>query len=317
MLKIGVVGADNLAKIHVQLIRELKDLYELIGFYDPNDDIADEFEEAFKIKRFTNYDELLDAIDCIDMITPVDQHYELSALALRRSKHIFIEKPISNTVDEAKSLLSLSREASVKVQVGSTKRFNPAFIATLPLCNRPKLIESRHLIQYSSKSSASFSVMDLLLNDIDIVLCVAKSGVKKIVATGVSIFGDKLDIVNSRIEFDNGCVASLTAGRTVQENINKVHLFQKGSCLNVNFLSNELEIIRKREKEDTFNALVSGKPMVEDFNPIQEELKSFYHVIIYDKNPIISLEEGCDSLIVASKIIDLLNHSNVAINDNN
>lgn len=317
MLKIGVLGADHLTKVHVQLILELKDLYELVGFYDPNDELANEFEEAFKIKRFSNYEDLLDAIDCIDIVAPVSQHYDLSALALRKSKHIFIEKPLTKTVDEAKSLLSLSREASVKVQVGSTKRFNPAFIATLPLCSRPKLIESRHLIQYSSKSNASFSVMDLLLNDIDIVLCVAKSGVKKIVATGVSVFGEKLDIVNARIEFDNGCVATLTAGRTVQENSNKVHLFQKGSCLNVNFLSNELEIIRKREKENTFNALVSGKPMVEDFNPIQEELKSFHNSIIFDKDPIISLEEGCDSLIVASKIIDILNHSNVVINDNN
>ena len=317
MLKIGVLGADNLAKVHVQLILELKDLYQLIGFYDPNDELSNEFEVAFGVKRYLNYDELLDAIDCIDIISPVAQHYELSAIALRKSRHIFIEKPITNTVDEAKSLLSLSREASVKVQVGSTKRFNPAFIASLPLYHRPSLIESRHLIQYSAKSSSGFSVMNLLLNDIDIVLSVAKSGVKKIAATGVSIFGGKLDIVNVRIEFDNACVATLTAGRTVQENINKVHIYQKGSCFNVNFLSNELEVIRKRESEDTFNALVSGKPLVEDLNPIQEELISFHNAIVFDKDPIISLGEGCESLIVASKILDILNYSNVVINDNN
>lgn len=317
MLKIGVLGADNLAKIHVQLIRELNDLYKLVGFYDPDNELASEFEEAFDIKRFLSYDELLDAIDCIDIITPVSQHYNLSALALRKSKHIFIEKPITKTVDEAKSLLSLSREASVKVQVGSIKRFNPAFLASISLFNRPMMLESRHLIQYNSISSEKFSVMDLILNDIDVVLSIAKSGVRKISATGISIFGEKLDIINARIEFDNGFVATLIAGRTAQENKNKVHIYQKDSCINVNFLSNEIEIVRKGVAEGSFNALVSDKPYIKDFNPIQEELKSFYNSIKFDKNPIISLEEGCESLIVANKIIDILNHSNVVINDNN
>ena len=317
MLKIGVLGAGNLAKIHIQLIQELKDQFELVGFYDPEDTLASEMEEAFKVKRFLMYEELVEQVDCIDIVTLVDRHYELAALALRKSKHIFIEKPITQTVDEAKSLLNLSREASVKVQVGSIKRFNPAFSASLPFFSRPKLIESRHLIQFSNKSADTFSVMDLMMNDIDVVLCLVRSGVKRISATGASVFSNALDIVNARIEFDNGCVALLTAGRIVEKNRNDLHVYQKDSCINVNFLSNKMDIVRKGQMENTFNALISGKPKIEDKNPIKEELKSFYDVIVNDKNPIISLEEGCDSIIISSKIAEILNQTNIVINDNN
>ncbi len=317
MLKIGVLGAGNLAKIHIQLILELNEMFELVGFYEPDDSLAVEVAEAFNITRFSSYEELLSEIDCIDIVTPIVHHYELASVALRKSKHIFIEKPVTQTVDEAKSLLNLSREASVKVQVGSIKRFNPAFVECISQINRPNLIESRHLVQFNSISGDTFSVMELLMHDIDVVLSIARSGIRKISTSGVSVFSEAMDIINVRIEFDNGCVATLTAGRVAQENKNDVHIYQKGSCINVNFLTNEMEVVRMGYEEETFNALQTEKPFVEDLNPIREELKSFYQSIVEDKNPIISLEEGCESLIVLHQILERVNHLNVAITDNN
>jgi predicted dehydrogenase len=317
MLKIGVIGADNLARIHIQLILGLKDQFDLVGFYDDDDVIASEVEELFKIKRFLNYETLLEAVHCVDIVTPAVRHYELAAIALRKSKHIFIEKPITQSVEEAKSLLNLSTEASVKVQVGSIKRFNPAFSASIELVRRPMLIESRHLIQFNSNARENFSVMELLMHDLDVVLTVAKSGIRKISASGVSVFTDTIDVVNVRLEFDNDCVALLTAGRVVQENCNDVHIYQKEACINVDFLKNKVKVVRLGSKGSAFSNLAADTPSVTNYNPIQEEMRSFYSSILHDKNPIISLEEGCDSLIVGSKIMEILSSRNVVINDNN
>jgi predicted dehydrogenase len=316
MLKIGILGANELAKDHIRILFELKGQFEFIGFYDPNDELSSELIESFLVKRFLSYDELLDQVDCIDIVSPTIKHYEFASIALRKSKHIFIEKPLTQTIDEAKSLINLSREASVKVQIGSVERFNSAFLESLPFLNRPMLIETHRLYHHNSQNESSV-VMDLMMNDIDVILSVVKSGVKKISASGSCVFSDSLDIVNARIEFDNGCVASLTASRVAQQKKCQSSFYQKESIVNIDSLLNELEVVSLDSKESSFNKMIlSERPIIKEKNPKLEEFKSFYDAIKNDNDPIVSLANGYSSLVVAHKILELLNHSNIVVNDN-
>ncbi len=307
MLKIGVLGASNLAKDHIRILLELKSQFELIGFYDPCDKSAEELIESFSIKRFSMYEELLEKVDCIDIVSPTIKHYEFASIALRKSKHIFIEKPLTQTIDEAKSLISLSREASVKVQIGSIERFNPAFLKSIDFLKRPMYIETHRLNHYSTHVNDISVVMDLMMNDIDVILSVVKSGIRKVSASGASVFSDAFDIVSARIEFDNGCVASLTASRVAQQKKCETSFFQKESIVNVNFLSNEIEVVCSDNINlELTRKLISERPVITDTNPKLEEFKSFHDSIIKDLDPIVSLSNGYESLCLAHQIVDLL-----------
>ena len=318
MLKIGVLGATELAKDHIRILLELKNQFEIIGFYDPYDNLADEIEKSFSIKRFLRYEDLLEQVDCIDIVSPTIKHFEFASIALRKSKHIFIEKPLTQTIDEAKSLISLSREACVKVQIGSIERFNPAFLKSLDFIKRPMYIETHRLHHYNSNLQDVSVVFDLMMNDIDVVLSIVKSSVRKVTASGVSVLSDDIDIVNARVEFDNGCIANLTASRVSQQKKCDSSFYQKESIVNVNFLLNELEEVRsERTIENSTKKLLSERPIIEESNPKLEEFKSFYESITKDLDPIVSLTNGYDSLCVAQKIEELINHSNFILVDNN
>ncbi len=318
MLKIGVLGATELAKDHIRILLELKNQFEIVGFYDPYDNLADEIIESFSLKRFSNYENLLDEVDCIDIVSPTIKHFEFASIALRKSKHIFIEKPLTQTIDEAKSLISLSREARVKVQIGSIERFNPAFLKSLDFIKRPMFIETHRLHHYHSNLKDVSIVFDLMMNDIDVILSIVKSSVRKVSASGVSVLSNDFDIVNARVEFDNGCIANLTASRVSQQKKCESSFYQKGSIVNVNFLLNEIEEVRSENgDEGATKKLLSERPIIQESNPKLEEFKSFHESIIKDLDPIVSLTNGYDSLCVAQKIEELINHSNVVIVDNN
>lgn len=332
MLKIGVLGAGHLGKIHIRLILELKDEYEMIGFYDPSDDNASVVTEQFGIKRYDSMAELIDAVDCVDIVTPTLAHFECASQAIRKSKHVFIEKPVTETVEEARSLMGLAREANVKVQVGHVERFNPAFQAAIPFFNKPMFIETHRLAQFNPRGTDVSVVLDLMIHDLDIILSVVKSGIKRISASGVAVVSDTPDITNARIEFDNGCVANLTASRISLKNMRKSRFFQKDAYISVDFLTKELEVVRLETVDGEPNPLDivfdmgEGKPMkkiyfdkpdIEEINAIKEELKTFHDAIIQDETPLVSLEDGFRALDVAQKIVEKLKVSSVVMLDNN
>ena len=225
MLKVGVLGAGHLGKIHIRLLLELTDKFEFIGFYDPNDENAKSAIDAMGVKRFESMDELINQVDCIDIVTPTVAHFDCASSVLRQSKHIFIEKPITQTVDQAKQLINLAHEAGVKVQVGHVERFNPAFQAAIPYLKNPLFIETHRLAQFNPRGTDVPVVLDLMIHDIDAILSVIKSGVKNVSASGVSVVSDTPDIANARIEFNNGCVANLTASRISMKNMRKSRFF--------------------------------------------------------------------------------------------
>jgi predicted dehydrogenase len=331
MLKIGVLGAGHLGKIHIRLLLELNKEFELVGFFDPSEENAAEAIEKFGIERFHTIQELLNAVDCVDIVTPTLAHYNCASLALRNSKHVFIEKPVTQTVEEARSLMELAREADVKVQVGHVERFNPAFQAAIPYFNKPMFIETHRLAQFNPRGTDVPVVLDLMIHDLDIILSVVKSGIKRISASGVSVVSDTPDITNARIEFDNGCVANLTASRISMKNMRKSRFFQKDAYISVDFLTKELEVVRMEDIEgepspfDIVFELGEGKPSkkiyfdkpdIEETNAIKDELRTFAESIINDTTPLVSLDDGYRALDVAQKILDKLNISKAVISDN-
>ncbi|MEJ6757041.1 MAG: Gfo/Idh/MocA family oxidoreductase [Crocinitomicaceae bacterium] len=324
MLKVGVLGAGHLGKIHIRLLLELNDKFEFVGFYDPSDDNAAAAIESYNIKRFETIDELLDAVDCVDIVTPTISHFDCASKALRKSKHVFIEKPVTETVEEAKILSDLAHEAGVKVQVGHVERFNPAFQAAVPFLNNPMFIETHRLAQFNPRGTDVPVVLDLMIHDLDAILSVVKSGVKRISASGVSVVSDTPDIANARIEFDNGCVANLTASRISMKNMRKSRFFQKDAYISVDFLTKELEVVRMEDVEgesDQFDMVLElgkgkpskkilfDKPDIEDGNAIKEELSTFADAIVNDTTPIVSIEDGRLALEVAQQIVDKLKSS--------
>lgn len=324
MLKIGVLGAGHLGKIHIRLIKELRSEYDLIGFYDPSDENATIAQEQFDIRRYESIEELIDAADCIDIVTPTIAHYECASLAIRKTKHVFIEKPVTETVEEAKSLMNLALEAGVKVQVGHVERFNPAFTSALHYFNRPMFIETHRLAQFNPRGTDVPVVLDLMIHDLDIILSVVKSGIKRISASGVAVVSDTPDITNARIEFDNGCVANLTASRISMKNMRKSRFFQKDAYISVDFLSKELEVVRMETLQDQpgpfdivfdmgngkpVKKIYFDKPQLDETNAIKEELRTFAEAINQNTTPIVSLEDGYQALDVAHQILDKLKSS--------
>jgi predicted dehydrogenase len=331
MLKVGVLGAGHLGKIHIRLLLELKDKFEFIGFYDPHDQNAATAIEQFGVKRFSSMDDLLDQVDCIDIVTPTLSHFDCASKALRKSKHVFIEKPVTETVDEARMLIALAQEAGVKVQVGHVERFNPAFQAAVPYLSNPMFIETHRLAQFNPRGCDVPVVLDLMIHDLDAILSVVKSGVKRISASGVAVVSDSPDIANARVEFDNGCVANLTASRISMKNMRKSRFFQKDAYISVDFLTKEMEVVRMQEidgEPDPFDVvfdlgdgkpskkILFDKPEIQATNAIQEELSTFADAIGNDTVPIVSLEDGYRALDVAQRIMDKLRASSSQLMNN-
>jgi predicted dehydrogenase len=319
MLRIGVLGAGHLGKIHIRLILELKERFELIGFCDPDKENAAIVSKQFNINYFENVSDLIEQVDCLDIVTPTIAHYEMALKGLKSFKHLFIEKPVTKTLEEAESLLKLAQEANVKIQVGHVERFNPAFANVKNKIDKPMFIETHRLAQFNPRGTDVPVVLDLMIHDIDIVLSVVNSRVKDIHASGVAVVSDTPDITNARIEFENGCVANLTASRISMKNMRKSRFFQKDAYISVDFLEKKYELLHMEEIEgesspfDVILELGEGKknkkiifekPEIQESNAIKDELINFYDSIKEDKKPIVSIEDGLEALKIAIQIME-------------
>jgi predicted dehydrogenase len=323
MLKIGVLGAGHLGKIHISCISEIKN-FELVGFYDPDNNIAGQVEKDFKVKKFDSISSLIDSVDIVDIVTPTVSHYKCATEAIKKLKHVFIEKPLVSTLAEAKKLIDLTNEANVKVQVGHVERFNPAFLAVREFISNPMFIEAHRLAEFKPRGTDVPVILDLMIHDIDVILSVVKSDIKKISASGVAVVSDSPDIANARIEFNNGCVANLTASRISMKTLRKSRFFQNNAYISVDYNKRKAEIIKIKDVEDINQAgpfdiiLDMGKdkkpkqilidnPSVLPINSIKTELESFYESIENNVQPAVSIMEGYMALEVAYKIINKIN----------
>lgn len=327
MLKIGVLGAGHLGKIHLRLLKEIEN-YQLVGFHDPDHENARAVQSELGIIAFGNMDELIDAVDVIDIVTPTIFHYDCAVRAIKKGKHVFIEKPLTNTPEEAKNLISLSKEADVKVQVGHVERFNPAFLAARPYCNQPMFIETHRLALFNPRGTDVSVVLDLMIHDIDIVLSMVNSNIHKISASGVAVVSDTPDIANARIEFDNGCVANLTASRMSMKNMRKTRFFQKDAYISVDFLDKKVEVIRLKnvnEEQSPLDMVIDlgaqGKkqiyfenPSISNSNAIKQELETFAEAIIHGTAPLVTIEDGYKALDIGFKVIEKMKHTSALSN---
>ncbi len=317
MLKVGVLGAGHLGKIHLRLLQQ-SDKFELVGFYDPFTKNAKKVAKEFGYVLFDSVESLIDEVDVIDIVTPTLSHFDCAKLAIEKGCHIFIEKPITKTVLEAEAIRTLASQKHIRGQVGHVERFNPAFTAVKDMIDSPMFIETHRLAEFNPRGTDVPVVLDLMIHDIDIILSVVKSPVKNVHASGVSVISETPDIANARIEFENGCVANLTASRISMKNMRKSRFFQKDAYISVDFLEKTAEVVRMKdvpENQDEFAMILQNaegikkqiyfdNPEVKENNAILDELESFADAIENDTTPIVSLKQGTEALRIAQRIID-------------
>ena len=324
MLKIGVFGVGHLGKFHLNNWKEIAGT-ELVGFFDPDDDVAQDVCEKYQLARFLDIDTLIDACDAIDVVAPTTYHFALCEKAIRKGRHVFVEKPLCNTMEEARKLVKLAQESDIKLQVGHVERFNPAFLALKGTDLNPMFIEVHRLAQFSPRGTEVSVILDLMIHDIDIILSIVKSGVKSISASGVAVMTDTPDIANVRMEFDNGCVANLTSSRISLKKMRKMRLFQKDAYIGIDFLNKKTEIIKQKERSDinvfAFDietpkgkkTLAIANPVVPEVNAIRKELEEFASAVIHNTKTIVSEIDGLLAMDVAHQILKKIG-TNVLVN---
>jgi predicted dehydrogenase len=322
MLKVGVFGAGHLGKFHINNWKEISGI-EIAGFYDPNDEVANNVAEKYNLKRYNDIESLLNACDIADIIAPTNFHFELCEQAIRKGKHVFVEKPLANTMHEAKELVKLVKESNIKLQVGHVERFNPAFLAIQHLQLSPMFIEVHRLAQFNPRGTEVSVILDLMIHDIDIILSLIKSEVKNISASGVAVMTDTPDIASVRIEFNNGCVANLTSSRISMKKMRKMRIFQKDAYIGIDFLNKKTEIIKLKTAEDidafafdieTNNGkktIAIANPTVPEVNAIKAELEKFRDSIINNTVPVVSEVDGFRAMDVAHHILQKIKHNTI------
>lgn len=324
MLKIGVLGAGHLGKIHLKILSESTH-YELVGFYDPNKKNVVAIAQEFGYKYFDTVEKLIDAVEVVAIVTPTLSHFDCAKKAIAKGKHIFIEKPICKNSEEANEIQQLVNTTKIKGQVGHIERFNPAFVACKKYINEPMFIETHRLASFKPRGTDVPVVLDLMIHDIDIMLSVVKSPVKNVQASGVCIMSETPDIANARIAFENGCVANLTASRISLKSMRKSRFFQKDAYISVDFLEKKSEVIRintvKGTVKDPFAIVLENNngttkqfyfehPTIrKKANAMADELNSFARAIKNDTTPEVTLQDGSKALALAEEIMKQMKHS--------
>ena len=317
MIKAGVIGAGHLGKIHLHLLKSSK-FYDLVGFYDSDRKNAEILNKEKGYRFFETIDELIENCEMIDIVTPTVFHHEIALKAIAKKKHVFIEKPIANSVIEAEEISIAARKLGVLGQVGHVERFNPALKAALDSITNPMFIESHRLAEFNPRGTDVPVVLDLMIHDIDILLSIIKSKVKSVSASGVSIISNTPDIANARIEFENGCVANLTASRISLKKMRKTRFFQKDAYISVDFLDKKVEVVKMKQapkKYDEFAMILQNaegekkqiyfeNPKIDNSNAILEELEAFSSAIENNTEPIVNFENGTEALKLAFRIIE-------------
>ena len=323
MLKVGIFGVGHLGKFHLNNWKEIKQA-ELVGFYDPNDVAAQEVSQKYQLARFLDPGALMDAVDAIDVVAPTNYHFDLCKLAIRKGKHVFVEKPLAHTMDEARELLKLTKESNIKFQVGHVERFNPAFLSAKDLDLHPMFIEVHRLAQFNPRGTEVSVILDLMIHDIDIILSLVKSEVRSIFSNGVAVMTETPDIANVRIEFNNGCVANLTSSRISMKKMRKMRLFQKDAYIGIDFLNKKTEVIKIKTGPDidvfsfdletpegSKKTISVSNPPVPETNAIRLELEKFCDAIINNTPTIVSEVDGYRAMDVAHQILQKIKNNSI------
>lgn len=320
MIKIGLLGAGHLGKIHLGLLQKIPE-FELIGFFDPNNENAQNIVEKYAIPRFDTAEQLMHACDAIDIVTPTPQHASCALEAIALGKHVFVEKPLAAHSKEAIEMVQALRKTKLKGQVGHVERFNPAFVSIQNIELNPMFIEAHRLAQFNPRGTDVSVVHDLMVHDLDIILSIVRHEVSEVRASGVAVVSKTPDIANARIAFANGCVANVTASRLSFKYLRKTRLFQPDAYIGIDFLEKQAEIVRlthhvpdgaisvplalpnNENDRQMPRHIVFEKPQAPDLNAIETELRLFAESIEQDKPEAVPFEDGLRTLQLVEQIV--------------
>ncbi len=320
MIKVGLIGVGYLGKIHLRILLETS-AFQLIGFYDIDKQTSSDISKQYNVKAYSSGPELMDDCEALIIVTPSNTHFEIASTAIKKGKHVFLEKPVTPTVEEAKLLMGLEKEAGVKIQVGHVERFNPAFISAVPFINKPQFIEIQRLAIYNPRGTDVSVTLDLMIHDLDLLLTIVRSNIKSIQAFGSKTISETVDLVNARIEFDNGTIANLTSNRMSLSNMRNIKVYQANGIINIDLLNKVTEVIeiRNASKNSKNLVVVSGTkspdkelvfqhPIILPTNAIKEELLAFHNSIITGSKPVVTIEDAIGVLSLAYCIDEKIQH---------
>ena len=318
MIKVGVIGAGHLGKIHLNILNNSD--FELIGFHDTDVFNSEKLSQEKGYSFFKELHLLIEKIDAAVIVSPTTTHFEIAKECINKGKHIFVEKPLTKDSNEAVLIETMAKKKGIIGQVGFVERYNEAFISCREFIKNPKFIESHRLSDFNPRGTDVSVIMDLMIHDIDIILSINKSNVKKIDASGVSIISSTPDIANARIEFEDGCIANLTSSRISLKKMRKTRIFQEDAYISINFLEKEFQVVKIRDKhkaEAESSLIVKNNlgeekviffenPKVQSINSIEAELNDFYESIKFKSDSKVSLNDGIKALEVAEEIMHQL-----------
>ncbi|MFA6468108.1 MAG: Gfo/Idh/MocA family oxidoreductase [Bacteroidota bacterium] len=317
-VKVGVIGVGHLGSLHSKMYAEI-DAAEFIGVFDVNEEKRNEVAAKYKVKPFSSLEELLEKIDAVSIATVTTTHHKVAQQVLHAGKHVLIEKPITSTLEEADELITLAQKKNVVIQVGHIERFNPAIISLESYQLKPMFIESHRLAQFNPRGTDVAVVLDLMIHDIDIILSLVNSPVKQIDANGVAVVSDTPDIANARLQFENGCVANVTASRISRNKMRKMRMFQSNAYIAIDFQQGSADVFRLgNEGEGSIwstmllgqigegkkkRSIIYEQPEIKKINALKYELESFLKSVQTGSRPVVNGEDGRLALQVAQQIM--------------
>lgn len=317
--RIGVIGVGHLGSLHAKMLADMAGV-RLSGVFDTDRARAADVALRYGTRAEETLEALLDAADAVTIATTTNAHCAVALKALERGKHVFLEKPITESVAEADALCAAAAGRGLIIQVGHIERFNPAILALEKYRIEPMFVESHRLAQFNPRGTDVGVVLDLMIHDIDLILAFVRSPVRAVEANGVAVVSDSVDIANARIQFENGCVANVTASRISQRKMRKMRLFQKSGYISIDFSEGTAEVFRlvgedEPETKGTMmlGELGSGKhrrkivyelPEVKEVNALRHELELFARAAAAGTRPVVSGEDGRRALVVANAIME-------------
>src|SRR3989339_1325605 len=322
-LKVGIIGTGHLGKLHVKMFKQISEC-EVAGIFDSNSQTAKVTAREFNTKAFDNLDDLLNEIRAASIAVNTTAHHEIAKRCMEKGVHIFVEKPITASISEAEELVQLSSDRKLNLQVGHIERFNPAIISLEKFIFEPMFIQTDRLAQFNPRGTDVAVVLDLMIHDIDIILSLIKSEVKKIDANGVAVVSNNLDIANARIQFENGAVANVTASRISQKKMRKMRIWQRDNYIALDFVTGASEMYRLLPLGENISAgvpfgeigvggnkkkLFYEQPETKEINALSYELELFINAVINKTRPVVSGEDGLRALAVADDIIKKIEES--------
>ncbi len=304
LVRTAVIGVGYLGRFHAQKQRQLKGV-DFVGVFDTRAEVAQSVAEELETRAWLDYRDLIGHVDAVVVAASTSSHYELVKFFLQQKIHVFVEKPITTSVEEGRELVALAEAGGVKLQVGHVERFNPALRAAQEKLSQPLFVECQRLAPFKPRSLEVDVILDLMIHDLDLVLSLVKSKPKKISAVGTPVITNQIDIANARIEFVNGAVANITASRVSNQAQRKVRVFQPAQYLSIDFGEGEVKLISKAGDYHPGEALPLKSEIwnLQRGDALLAENQAFIEAIQEDRSPIVSGQDGVEALVLAEQII--------------